>query len=234
VRGGIGYGRLRDVTPLAEAHRISAQLVRTKVIARPLDAASLQAIAVLVASRDEYETTSDLVAAIEAEVESATGVELDAESLLGIEQEIEGSDEQRFCGWIVQGGVGQELLDAYGGAKDIRYVTSLDAAYPPTALNQLRIRSSLSASLDVLADHTLLVELTYDASLLETARVESRLSMHRVRAPGRPDLTTYTASASFAVGTNRSSILATVLLSRTVGTPGWTVDLAVSTAIDLL
>jgi len=234
LRGGVGYGRLRDVTPLAEARRISARLVRLGTIPRPLDSSALREVASVIASRDDFETTSDLVAAIEPGLEAAGGVELDSGALLMIEQELENPGEQRFCGLIVQGGVGQELLDAHREARDVRYVMSIDGAYPPTPLNQLRVRSSLSSSLDVLADHTLLVEVTYDASLLKTAGVESKLSMYSVRAPGLPDWTTYTASASFVVGTRRSSIIASVLLSRTLGIPGWTVDLSFSTAIDLL
>jgi len=234
LRGGVGYGRFRDVTPLAQAIRISARLVELGATLAPLDEAALQAVAAVIGQRDDFATASDLVSAIEAEIEAAARVELDALALLTIEDEIENPGDQRFCGLIVQGGVGQELLDAYGGSLDVRYVMSADAAYPPTPLNQLRLRASLSSSLDVFADHTLLVEVSYDASLPKAASVESKLTMHTVRAPGFPDLTTYTAGASFSVGTGRSSIIAGVLISHVAGDPGWTVDLSISTAIDLL
>jgi hypothetical protein len=234
LRGGVGYGRFRDVTPLAQAIRIFARLVELGAIPESLDEAALQAVAAVIGQRDDFPSSSELVSAIEAEIESATRVELDALALLMIEDEIENPGDQRFCGLIVQGGVGQELLDAHGGSFDVRYVMSADAAYPPTPLNQLRLRASLSSSLDVFADHTLLVEVSYDASLLKAASVESRFTMYDVRAPGFPDLTTYTAGAFLSVGTGRSSIIAGVLISHVVGDPGWTVDLSISTAIDLL
>jgi hypothetical protein len=234
LRGGVGYGRFRDVTPLAQAIRISARLVELGATPKPLDEAALQSVAAVIGQRDDFPTVTELVSAIEAEIEAAARVELDALALLTIEDEIENPGDQRFCGLIVQGGVGQELLDAHGGSLDVRYVMSADAAYPPTPFNQVRLRASLSSSLDVFADHTLLVVASYDASLLKTASVESKLTMNRVRAPGFPDLTTFTASTSFSVGTGRSSIIAGVSISHAVGDPGWTVDVSISTAIDLL
>ncbi|MBU0596495.1 hypothetical protein KJ567_07420 [Candidatus Bipolaricaulota bacterium] len=234
LRGGLGYGRFRDVTPLAMAYRISDALLAAGTIASAPSPRTLRKIADTLAPGDDEVAIADLVSALEGILESASGVALDSTELLLIEEELEQWGEQRFCGMIVQMGVGQELLDASGGPRDVLYVMSADAAWPPTPSNQLRIRSTVSTPFDVLTEHALLVELTYAASLLPAAEVRSSLSLRSVRTPGRPDVSTLSASANYSVGAGRASVVAGVLLSHTLGSPGWTVDVSISASVDLL
>ncbi len=237
LRGGIGYGRFHDVTPLAQAHRLSALLMSLGSIAKPLPSRVLQQVADAIAEDDEESSADDVIAAIESLIEGETGGSLDAKALLSIEEEIllPSAIGQRFCGVVVQLGAGQELLDVLGGPKDFLYVMSADMAYPPTPLSQLRARFSFSSSVEsFLADNKTLLEASYVAEIHELASFGARFETQAVHTSGAPTVRTHSGTASLSLGRGGATLVASLGVSRTSGDSAWTVDLSVSIAMDIL
>ena len=117
VRVGVGIGRFTDVTPLAKAITIEAELLDLRAFVDPLADDTLLAIAEAIGRRIEYESIVNLVSDIESLIEGVAGVELDARALLTIEEVILDAGDDRRCRWALQGGIGYELVDPYGGVR---------------------------------------------------------------------------------------------------------------------
>ena len=125
---GVGYGRFTDVTPLAKAVTIVDELIELDALAGPLSDEMLMEAGQVIGRRVEYGDIKELVADIETLIESETGAPLDARALLTIEEVVLAVGTDRKCGWAVQGGVGYELVDPFGGARTIVISVSADAA----------------------------------------------------------------------------------------------------------
>jgi hypothetical protein len=235
LRSGIGIGRLRDVTPLAKTQRIITLLQDERAITRSPSSQAILEIAETVARVESYEQFEEYVADVATAIESKVGATLDPASVLTVRAELERGDDKRYCGAILQGGVGYELIDPYDGLQDVLYVMSGDVAHSPTANSQLRCRMSWSgAGSDFLGENTSALDFTYTADLRDSNAVTASYGVKRVASAALAARTTQTATVEYALAMGRTDLLFSLALSKKTGDQDWTIDVSVSFALDLL
>jgi len=138
---GAGYGRLRDVTPLAKAIRISDKLLAEKFLTKALPDSTLMAIAQEIGKRAEYATLDELVVKVVGLIEAsgAAAGKLGADAVLYIRQIITAVGDTRLCGFSISTGVGYKLLDPAGG-RDFVLFGAAEYAVPWSVDSQFHIR----------------------------------------------------------------------------------------------
>lgn len=139
---GAGYGRLRDVTPLAKAMRVSDKLLAEKFLTKAIPDNVLMAIAKEIGRREEYATVDELVVKVVQLIE-ASGVaaeKLGADAVLYIRQIITATGDTRLCGFSVNVGVGYKLLDPLG-ARDFVLFGAAEYAIPWSVDSQFHLRA---------------------------------------------------------------------------------------------
>lgn len=233
ARAGLGYGRFYDVTPLAKALLIEEDLLRSGAIPASLSDGTLMAIAQEIGRIAEYEGIADLVAEVERLIEAEAGVELDARALLRVEERIKETGRERFCGGAIQAGLGYEVMDPLGEARDFVLSGSADWAVAPEPRSQLLIRVNTSAPLPWTGAYTLSLTATYDYQLNETTSFTAKYSLQQVNPPGGSPAGRQ--SALFNLGLNLHGWKVSLQLSfgKTAEAPGWTQEFIVSAGIDL-
>jgi len=233
---GAGLGRFSDVTPMAKAFAIEDELLDLDAIGDPLSSDVLLAIAGSIGREAEVEELQDLVSEIEALIEGVAGVELDARALLSIEEIILMTGDERRCGWALQVGVGYEILDPYAGAQNVVVGASADAAFAMGPSDQLAFHASYSGPFDLMTENTLNASLGYEYELSEDSTLFADYAMQRVN-PADPSLAVNVShAAGIAIGFDVAGvdILLEVALTHETGDLGWSFDVSVSAAMDLL
>ena len=234
VRVGVGIGRFSDVTPLAKAITIEKELLRIDGFGDPLPDDVLLSIAGAIGRRIEYETLKDLVADIEALIEGVAGVELDARALLTIEEVILAVGDERRCGWAIQGGIGYELIDPYGGAQNVVVGGSADAAFAFGPNDQLMLHVSYSGPFDIMNENTLNATLSYEYALTEESTLIADYVLQRVKPAGLAATASHSAGIAIGFDISGIDILVQASFTRTTGDPGWSTDISLTAALDLL
>ncbi len=234
ARAGLGLGRFTDVTPLAKAMEIDEALVALGAVPGGLSDDVVLAVAKLVGRAREYPSTADLVADIEAVVEFDAGVPLDARALLAIEEIVLSTGRERRCGWAVQAGVGYELLDPYGGAQSAIFAGSGDAALAAGPNDQLLLHVSYSGPFDALDENSLIGAASYVLDFGKGQSLTAGYTLARIKPSGMPAATTHEASLGLTFSIARGSLGLQISVSRVSGDPGWSIDVSMSAALDLL
>ncbi len=181
---GAGYGRLRDVTPLAKAVRISDKLLAEKILTNPIPDATLMAVAQEIGKRAEYPTLDDLVVAV-VNLIQASGVAagtLGADATLYIRQIITAVGDTRLCGFSGSGGVGYTLLDP-AGAQDFVLFGAAEYAVPWSVDSQLRVRVD-ATSVPNFTSYSLQGVATLVYKLTSTATLNANLTVSRALPAG--------------------------------------------------
>lgn len=144
---GVGYGRLRDVTPLVKAMRISDRLLGEKFITKALPDDTLMAVATEIGRRPEYASLDELVAKIAALVDGAGVVQgkLSPVAVLRIREVLEAVGDQRLCGFAVRAGIGHTLIDPTGVLGFVLFGSG-EYALPISVDTQIHIRAEGTAS----------------------------------------------------------------------------------------
>jgi len=234
VRAGIGYGRFSDVTPLAKAFEIQKELLELGAIPAKLPDDVLTAVAQVIGRRVEYETIQELVADIEAAIEGASEAQLDARALLTVEEVVLRTGDRKRCGWALQGGVGYEVIDPTGGARDLVLAFSADAAFAASPDEQLLIRASFSGPFDIMDQNKLAVNAGYEYDYSNDGSIAATYTLQRVKAAGVDAATNQAASLAVSLDVGGADVVLQVSLTRNAGDPGWSIDVSVSAAMDLL
>lgn len=234
IRSGFGFGRFHDVTPLAKAMTIQRNLRASKAIGSLLPDAVVSEIAQTIGGLSSFASVADAVAAIEAVIEAAAGVQLDARSLLMIEDVVTGLEPQRFCGFSAQAGLGYELLDPYGGAPGFVVVLSSDVAFAPDPNAQMEGHLSFSGPFDLANENTLTGTFSYEILIASSTAIEATYSFQRIKPAGQPTVTTHGVTCDLLFEVAAIDILLGTTLSRTTGDPGWSIGFSVAAAMDLL
>ncbi len=158
--GGAGWGRFRDVTPLAKAVKVSEALQQEKIIAQPLSQDQLNEIAQIIGRRAELG-----LATVLEEIEKALGTTLGVRGVLVL-QSVLSDESRRFCGFDITASAGYEVFD-------------------PTGTNSavIQIASNLARALD--ADSGFLANALWQADLPFTghARLTASASYNRMLSP---------------------------------------------------
>jgi len=231
---GAGYGRFTDVTPLAKAVTIGEELADLGAFTGPLSDATLIAIAGAIGREIEYEALKDLVADVEGLIEAETGAELDALALLTIEEVILATGDSRKCGWAIQGGIGYELVDPFGGARTVVVSIGGDAAYASGPKDQLLFHASFTGPFDILHENTLTATATYEYALSEDSTLYADYTLQRVQPLGLAASTSHAAGLSVGFDVRGIDVTLQISLTREAGDPGWSIDVSLAAAMDLL
>lgn len=234
VRFGGGLGRFSNVTPLAKAIDMSRQLVRDGAIGDSLTDGVLLAIAGIIGREVEYETIKALVADIEPLIEADAAVELDARALLTIEEIVLLVGDDTQCGWALQLGIGYELVDPFGNPQNIVVAGSADAAFAFGPDDQMMFHASYSGPFDIMNENTLTATLSYEYAITEDSTVIADYALQRVKPAGLVANTSHAAGLAVAFDLGGADILLQISVTRGAGDPGWSFDLSVSAAMDLL
>ena len=227
VRLGAGFGRFTDVTPLAKA-------VSMEAVVGSLPDDVLMGIADVIGRAVEFETVKDLVSAIENLAEGVTGQELDARQLLTIEEIYLATGDERKCGWAIQGGIGYELIDPFGGAQNVVVAASADAAFTFVPEDQMLFHASFSGPFDIMSENTLTANVSYERALSEDSTLIADYSLQRIKPAGQTASTNHTAGLSVGFDIRGIDIGLTIALTREAADPGWSIDVSVSAMMDLL
>ncbi len=233
LAAGVGYGRFSDTTPMAKAFAIQDELIDAGTISEEMSGETLLAMAEIIGRRAEYETVKDCAAAVVAAIQAATGVTVEPRQVLMVEEVLVATGDERNCGWSVQGGMGYELIDPYGGARNLLVTASADAAFSPDRASQLLFHAGVSGPFDILEENTLLVNASYDRDLTEDDSLQAAYSLQRVQPLGLDASMTQSATLLVTFGVGTTNLGLQLALTNRSGTPGWSVDVSVSVAVDL-
>ncbi|HEU67683.1 MAG TPA: hypothetical protein ENN53_00380 [Candidatus Acetothermia bacterium] len=234
VSVGGGYGRFADVTPLAKAMRIQTILLGRGQITEALPDATLLAVAAEIGRAIEYAETEDLVAAVVGLIENAAGTSLDPRTVLAVEDEVLATGAERYCGWAIQAGLGYELADPYGGPQDVVVTVSTDAAYAPGPDAQLLLRAVAEGPFDLVNQHTLTANLSYEQGLSATSSLQGSVAYRRVKPLDLDPVDSVSMTVQVAFSLGRATVGVSLGLSRAPGAAEWTKDLSISFAMKLL
>ncbi len=234
VRVGVGIGRFSDVTPLAKAITIEEELLGLGALVDPLSDDVLLAIAGSIGRRIEYESLKELVSDIESLIEGVTGTALDARALLTIEEVVSMTGDERRCGWAIQGGIGYELIDPYGGAQNVVVGGSADAAFAFGPDDQLLFHASYSGPFDLMDENTLNASLSYEYALTGDSTLLADYVVQRVKPAGLAATSSHSAGLAIGFDVAGIDILVQASFTRDTGEPGWSTDISVTAALDLL
>jgi hypothetical protein len=181
---GAGYGRLRDVTPLAKAMRISDKLLAEKFLTKPIPDDVLLAIAQEIGRREEYPTLDELVVKVVRLIEGAkvAPAKLGADAVLYIRQIITAVGDTRLCGFSVSAGVGYKLLDP-AGARDLVLFGAAEYAMPWTVDTQLYLRAD-ATSVPNFTSYTAQAVATLVHKLTPAATLSANLTLSRALPAG--------------------------------------------------
>ncbi|MGC9529012.1 MAG: hypothetical protein ACP5G2_00060 [Candidatus Bipolaricaulaceae bacterium] len=233
LRAGVGYGRFSDVTPMAKALTIDAELRKAGAISEPLGGETLMSIAQEIGRSIEYASVEELAAEVVSLIQTATGVTLTPRQVLMVEDVILAVGDERRCGLAIEGGLGYQLMDPYGEPQDLLLTVSADAAFAPDPESQLLLRASFSSPFRIMEENVLSLRASYDRTLSETSTLLATYSLQRIKPLGGGAGISHAAriTVNFTVGNANTGVQFS--LSKATDVPAWTVELSVSATMDL-
>ncbi len=229
ISAGLGYGRFSDVTPLAKAFKIDAELLKAKAITRSLGDNALTGIATAIGSY--FATTEEQVADVVKQIQVASNVTLTPRQVLAVEDLVLATGDARYCGWAVQAGVGYQLLDPYNQPQGFLLTAAADAAFVPNPDGQLLFHAGLSGPLNILNQNTLTARASYDYAMSETNSLRATYTLLRVQPLGLPAGVSQTAALLLAFGVGRADMGLQVSLAKAANASAWALDISVSAEI---
>jgi hypothetical protein len=185
---GSGYGRFRDVTPLAKAMRIEETLLEMGSITGPLPDGTLTAIAQEIGRRIEYEEIERLVEKV-AELIEGTGLvtaeegKLGAVELLRIAELIEVVGDKRLCGFDFRGGLGYEVIDPMGGPQDFLAFAGFNYAFASDPNTQFLVKLDFTSSFEIFENYSLSGLATYAYRASPTLSYAASYTFLRTKQP---------------------------------------------------
>ncbi|MCS7197252.1 MAG: hypothetical protein NZ930_00965 [Candidatus Bipolaricaulota bacterium] len=199
--GGAGWGRFRDVTPLAKAIKVSEALQQEKIIPQPLSSDQLQQIAQIIGRRAELGLSGVL-----EEIEKALGTTLGVRGVLAL-QSVLIDESRRFCGFDLTASVGYEVLDPTGTNSAVVQVAA-NLARALDADSGLLANALWQADLPFTGYARLTASASYTRLLSPTATLTALYGFSGRQSPGRmTQLHTITINLNFLVSTALSLLM---------------------------
>lgn len=187
VSAGGGYGRFKDVTPLAKALKIQERLRELKAITSALPSTVIFDIADTIGRRREFPDLAALVQRLEEIIERSGVVspeqQLGAVALLRIEEILNETADEKLCGWEVRLGVGYELLDPKDNTRELLALASFDYALAPAPRSQFSSKLQISSAFPFFEDYVLLAKIHYLFRLTE--RIDTQVTYSFIRTKPR-------------------------------------------------
>lgn len=229
VSAGLGYGRFSDVTPLAKAFKIEAELIKAGAIRRRLGDTVLMGVASSIGSH--FTTPEEQVANVVNQIQTALGVTLTARQVLNVEDMVLAPGDRRYCGWSVQAGVGYQLLDPYNQPQGFLVTASADAAFVPNHAGQVLFHAGLSGPLNIFDQNTFTARASYDYAMSETSSLLATYTLRRVQPLGLPVGMSQAAALFLGFAVGRADMGLQASLSKPANASAWALDVSVSAAI---
>lgn len=237
MQAGIGIGRFADVTPLALATRIEDELVRTRAISARLHPADLQILAYEIASAETYESLAALLTVVQDIFEGSgftRGGGLNAVDLTRVAQLMGEDAFTRYCGWDAKLGVGFELLDPSGGARDLLLSGSFNYAFTTTPNAQLLVRGALSGPLTIFETNRIDALVAYDMLITRFLELKVAYTFSRETWAEEPTDIHRVTLDLLLTPLDRAGVTLSVAFEHRPFYIEWMADLRFSVTIDLL
>jgi hypothetical protein len=152
ITGGIGYGRVVNVTPMAKAIRLVESLIERNLLKDSPSIAIYQAIASIIAKESEYRSKygfADYEQSWIADIEKALGKNLGVRGAIKSYQVlINERISTRKDGWLVRAGVGAVITDYDGNNGKPALEIGLEFHKPLSNKTQFSNELILTAALD--------------------------------------------------------------------------------------
>lgn len=234
ISAGLGYGRFRDVTPMAQAVRINRLLLERKLLSQSLPDDVLLAIAQEIGRKEAYAEEKEWVAAVIKLIEGAANVQLDARTVLLVEEEILHPVVARSCGWAVEAGLTYEVLDPFGGPRDFGLTISANFAYAVSPESQILFHAVATGPFNIINEHTINASLSYEQIFSPTSSLRGNIGFIRVKPSEADPQDTITATVQLSFVLAGANVGVSASLTRGPGDPGWSVDLSLTFSLRIL
>ncbi|MCD6494905.1 hypothetical protein J7K60_02505 [Candidatus Bipolaricaulota bacterium] len=182
----------------------------------------------------DLKTLNELLLNMEGLIEEASGTTLNAQALLVIQDEMLRTGDEKNCGWAVQGGIGYELSDPYGGTRDLLLTASADAAFAPDPDSQILLHASFSGPLAAIQENTLGLTSSYVYALTDQLAFHADYALECMTKDEGSMNVSHSASFELALGFGGANVALQLALTKEPDVPGWSSDFTISMAMDLL
>ncbi|HAZ27140.1 TPA: hypothetical protein DCY67_00790 [Candidatus Acetothermia bacterium] len=233
AQAGLGFGRFYDVTPLAKALRIEAQLLRLGAIPVSLPNEVVLAVAVAIDQPDEVVTPAERATTVVRLIEREVRRTLDAAAVLLVEEIIVAPGQQRFCGWRVEAGMAYELLDPRAGPRDLLFSFALDGALAPEPGSQLLFRTKISGPYWILDQHTLTLDVTFDYQFDTVTSFMTRYTLRQDKPRGQAPAGTQAAAFQLGFDLGWVGVSIRMEFSKIAEALEWTQNIVIEAKADL-
>jgi len=234
---GIGYGRFTDVTPLAKAIRIESYLIGAKSLSKSLHPVDLQIIAYEIGSIAAYETFADLLTVIQQIIEDSGQVKpggLDALDISMISRLVRDEGFTRYCGWDAKIGLGYEILDPSGGARDLLVTGSANYAFTTTPRTQLLVQGAISGPPALLQQNRIEATASYDYLVSDFLTIVGSYAFTRETWAGEPTDVHRVDADLVLTPLDRAAVTLGIALEHRPYYLEWSVDILLSITMDIL
>ncbi len=229
---GAGYGRMYVATPLAKALRIVADLKEHKIVNKTVSDEAMMKLAKIIGLEDEYiskhgnrEYKQYWYTDMEKVLKDSGAIKKEGIGAFGTVRIADVLDIQRpnerLHGWLVKGGLGQDLTNFDGLDKETTADAMFDYALPIGYQSQFRNTAVLRKSLDnkTTTDYKFDNTLSYTYELSNTIDWENSWLLGFTKGDqGQDDVTTNSLSSTFRYYlANNLDLTSTLNLAKTSG-----------------
>ncbi|MFN3346352.1 MAG: hypothetical protein ACK42E_00845 [Candidatus Bipolaricaulaceae bacterium] len=227
VRAGVGYGRFTDVTPLVRALRLEEKLLERGVLLAALREDTLLRLAQEIGRERLYASKAELAAALARIVEREAQVTLDPRSLFLLEEVLAEEGLERYCGWVVQFGLGYALLRPRAEA-ELTLNLVLQGAVTPDPRSQILVKTEVSGPQQFFEEHTWNLNASYSYRLNELATFTAQYVLRQVKPRGQVPAGTQDITFQLTFRLAGATVTLQVNFSKLAEVPQWSQDLVVS------
>ncbi len=239
IKAGLGYGRFVDVTALAKAMRITADLLEREIISENLTEAEITSIAYEISNLPltYHNSTTELVGVIQEIIERTSLIKnwgMEKEDVQRITSIIEDETSVRYCGGDIKLGLGYEISDPLGESNDFLIAASLNYAFTATPWIQFLAQASISGPYDILQNRRIELALDYDRLLFEKFKISSSYSFAQEASKG-VSLNAHCVSLRFIWAlTEKTRLTLGMRFSYEQPDNQWSTDIGLFVGVDLL
>ncbi len=227
VRAGIGYGRFTDVTPLVRALRIEEKLLERGVLLAALREDTLLRLAQEIGREKLYESKTELALALARLLQREANLTLDPKSLFLLEGVLAEEGLERYCGWVVQFGLGYALLQPRAGAV-LTFNLVLQGAAAPDPRSQILFKTEITGPYQVFEEYTWNLNASYSYRLNELATFSVQYGLRQVKPRGQLPAGTQDATFQLTFRLGGATVTLQVTFSKLAEVPQWSQDLVIS------
>lgn len=180
VLTGSGFGRFKNVTPLVKAVLIRNTLERRRVAFDGMTNEMVREVAQIIGKMGPEKSLDDAVTEITELIEDADELDvenLDAVEVLRTREIIQEGTDQRLCGWELRAGLGYEVIDPEGDARDFLVNSAVRYARPFTTNSQLTMGVDFTSPFELTETYTINGQVSYTYQFLRNVDTKFQYSV---------------------------------------------------------